>query len=186
MTRCLIKCEASRGRRRCNLSPGAVLICVACRLCVCVSVFIAICVAIFNLAHQLRQHAQPATCARPFNVCLRMCVCVCPGQRGRGDVSGRHVKSTRCVVEIKAVVCRTALFAFNAVDCLVLRVIRVVCATWDYPYDALSAQIMTAQFVTAAAQQCCCNLVHQSINLYQLPTPATCRMPHATCHLSAR
>lgn len=66
---------------------------------------------------------------------VHVCVCVC--------VWGRHVKSTRCVFEIKAAVCRAALFAFNASNC----------ATWDYSYDALSAQIMTAQFVTAAAQQ---------------------------------
>lgn len=48
---------------------------------VCVSVFIAICVAIFNLAHQLRQHALPATCSRLMSVslcmCMRVCECVC-------------------------------------------------------------------------------------------------------------
>lgn len=64
----------------CNLSPGACLnmrrlqaVCVF----VCVSVFIAICVAIFNLAHQLRQHALPATCARLMSasyLCVRVCV----------------------------------------------------------------------------------------------------------------
>lgn len=135
---------------------------------VCVSVFIAICVAIFNLAHQLRQHALAATCSRLMSVslCVHVCVCMCV------CVSGRHVKSTRCVFEIKAAVYRAALFAFNASNCLALRnlglpIRRVVCAN----YDSTICHSSSTANADAATQS-----INQSIFI-------NCRPPHAACHM---